>query len=321
MGGKAVHIIKKNEASKKLELDEKALKKLFQNERFQNCELAIISVAGPLRKGKSFLLSLFVRYLIKGSSEDWLDDLDAKCEGFEWKNGVHAHTTGILIWSEVFYYQKSDGKEVGIILMDTQGCFDTKTTMQDNVTIFALSTMLASVQIYNLMQLINETDLQNLQLFSQFGKSASKAPFQKLLFLVRDWSNKDEYDYGKEGGKRYLEEGVFITHKNKELEVTRKCIKSCFHKLECFLLPHPGLEVSQQFNGDLNKLNVDFVEHIKKLVPIVLSKESINVKKINGHTIKGREFIDYITTYWGVFKNENGEMPEPKSVYIVNLMQ
>lgn len=322
MGGKAIHIIKKNEVTKQFELDDKALKELLLNERSENCELAVISVAGPLRKGKSFLLSLFVRYLLKGSSEDWLNDLDEKLDGFEWKNGADAHTTGILIWSEIFYFKKSDGREVGIMLMDTQGCFDNTTTMQDNVTIFALSTMLSSVQIFNLMQVISESDLQNLQLFSEFGKFASKtltgAPFQKLLFLIRDWMGNEEY--GEISGQKYLEKTVLKNSMKKELELTRNSIKSCFYDLNCYLMPHPGLKVARNFNGDLNGIERDFVEHIKKLVPMVLSKENITAKQINGQLIKARDFLDYLQAYFVAFQNANGEMPTAKCIYIVSKM-
>lgn len=317
---KAVHLIKANPRTGILELDEKPLRDLLKSERAQNCELAIISVAGLLRKGKSFLLSLFVRFLLNGSADNWLDNLDEKSEGFEWQNGSEAHTSGILIWPEIFYYKNSDDEEIGIILMDTQGCFDTKTTINENVSIFAFSTMLASVQIYNLMQLINENDLQNLQLFAEFGKNASQnstdKPFQKLIFLIRDWSDKKNFAYGESGGQTYLERQLFQKNDKEELEMTRNSIKSCFQTWKCFLLPHPGLEVSQDFDGDLNKLSLDFREYVKQLVPFVLSRENIIVKEISGNQIKGKDFLDFVSSYWTVFKN--GEMPEPKSVYTVS---
>lgn len=47
--------------------------------------------------------------------------------------------------------------------MDTQGTFDSESTVKDNATVFAFSTMLSSVQIYNLSQNIEEDDLQHLQ--------------------------------------------------------------------------------------------------------------------------------------------------------------
>lgn len=319
MDKKAIHLIKKSEG--KLELDEKPLQELFNSERAKNCVLAIISVAGLLRKGKSFLLSLFVRFLLKGSVENWLDDLDEKSEGFAWQNGSDAHTDGILIWPEIFYYKKSDGEEVGIILMDTQGCFDTDTILNENVSIFAYSTMLASVQIYNLMQSINENDLQNLQLFAEFGKNASQhstdKPFQKLIFLIRDWSDKKNYPYGENGGQKYLQKQVLQKKEREELEMTRNSIASCFDTCEGFLLPHPGLDVAQDFDGDLNKLTPDFREYVRKLVTFVLSPENVVVKQINGSQVKGKLFLELVSSYWNVFKN--GEMPEIKVVFIVSL--
>jgi atlastin len=47
--------------------------------------------------------------------------------------------------------------------MDTQGAFDSESTVRDCATVFALSTMLSSVQIYNLLHHIQEDDLQHLQ--------------------------------------------------------------------------------------------------------------------------------------------------------------
>ena len=53
--------------------------------------------------------------------------------------------------------------QVAVLLMDTQGAFDNQSTVKDCATIFALSTMITSVQVYNLSQMIQENDLQHLQ--------------------------------------------------------------------------------------------------------------------------------------------------------------
>jgi atlastin len=49
------------------------------------------------------------------------------------------------------------------VLLDTQGTFDSQTSMKENTFIFALSTLLSSVQIYNLHERIQMDDLSNLQ--------------------------------------------------------------------------------------------------------------------------------------------------------------
>ena len=58
--------------------------------------------------------------------------------------------------------------QVAVILMDTQGAFDSESTVRDCATVFALSTMLSSVQIYNLLHNIQEDDLQHLQVIKFF---------------------------------------------------------------------------------------------------------------------------------------------------------
>jgi atlastin len=53
--------------------------------------------------------------------------------------------------------------QLAIVLLDTQGTFDNQTSMKENTFIFALSTLLSSVQIYNLQDRIQMDDLSNLQ--------------------------------------------------------------------------------------------------------------------------------------------------------------
>ncbi|KAF4514158.1 UNVERIFIED_CONTAM: hypothetical protein B566_EDAN019285 [Ephemera danica] len=99
---------------------------------------------------------------------------------------------------------------MAVLLMDTQGTFDSVTSMNENAFMFALSTLASSVQIYNLSERIQMDDLQNLQYFLEFGRlvhdASSSKVFSKLLFLVRDWRYPEELKFGFEGGTQLLNE-------------------------------------------------------------------------------------------------------------------
>lgn len=136
--------------------------------------------------------------------------------------------------------------------MDTQGTFDHQSSVQDCTTVFALSTLLSSVQIFNVSGQIQEDDLNNLRLFTEYAKLAgdqenqSQNPFQKLLFLVRDWSNSDEIAYGFEGGQEYLDDVMKVSKtQKKELQNVRINLQTSFESLDAFLMPHPGLTISK----------------------------------------------------------------------------
>ncbi|KAL1421942.1 hypothetical protein MTO96_003934 [Rhipicephalus appendiculatus] len=145
----------------------------------------------------------------------------------------------------------SNGEEVAVLLMDTQGTFDSESTMKESVTIFSLSMMTSSVQIYNVMGNIKEDDLQHLQFFAEYGKLAQKGnetrPFQKLLFLVRDWNWPDDFEFGSRGGRSLIESRLEITEKQAaELKTLRQSVLSCFSDIDGFLLPYPGREDSPE---------------------------------------------------------------------------
>jgi atlastin len=94
---------------------------------------------------------------------NWMGNADTPLSGFSWKSGSTRDTTGIIIWSDVFLHEQSTGEKIAIILMDTQGLFDSKTSPADNSRIFALGTLMSSVQIVNLNGVIQEDQLQYLQ--------------------------------------------------------------------------------------------------------------------------------------------------------------
>lgn len=120
------------------------------------------------------------------------------------------------MWSEPFKRTLPNGSQAAILLMDTQGAFDSHSTVRDCATVFALSTLLSSVQLFNIMQDIHENDLQHLQMFTEYGRLAMEEsesrPFQNLLFLVRDWQHPDDFPYGLGGGKRLLDKRLKVGH-------------------------------------------------------------------------------------------------------------
>ncbi|CAI5798094.1 atlastin-3 isoform X1 [Podarcis lilfordi] len=319
-----VQIVLVHKDQHSFELDEKALSRVLLADAIRDLDVVVVSVAGAFRKGKSFLLDFLLRYMYtqkEGGSTNWLGDKDEPLTGFSWRGGSDPDTTGIQIWSEVFIVEKPSGKKVAVVLMDTQGAFDSQSTVKDCATIFALSTMTSSVQIYNLSQNIQEDDLQQLQLFTEYGRLAMDEsflkPFQTLMFLVRDWSFPYEYHYGLEGGMRFLDKRLQVkSHQHEEIQHVRKHIHSCFTNVNCFLLPHPGLKVatSPNFDGRLKDIADEFKEQLQTLIPFVLDPSQLLEKEINGSKVTCRGLLEYFRAYIKIYQGE--DLPHPKSMLL-----
>ncbi|XP_033114422.1 atlastin-3-like [Anneissia japonica] len=174
--GKPVQIVEVKKG--KLELHKTALDALLLQPVCKKMPVMVLSIAGVFRSGKSYLLNLLVNHLSQNVD---------KTGGFPWRSGIDRVTTGIWMWSKIFTIILPNGKEVGVILVDTQGTQDPKTSQKQNAAIFALSTLLSSIQIYNVKDYIKEGDLQFLELFVRYGIAIKddKKPFQ-----VRKISNK-----------------------------------------------------------------------------------------------------------------------------------
>lgn len=322
-------VIVTNEENHSFSLHEKALEHILLRPDICDLHVAIISVAGAFRKGKSFLLNFFLRYLRNRcnstkndpTNQTWLGTDDELLKGFNWRGGSERETSGMLLWSEPFIFEEPNGEKIAVLLMDTQGTFDSQSTVKDCATVFALSTMVSSVQIFNLSQNMQEDDLQHLQLFTEYGRLALEAgnvkPFQNLIFLIRDWSFPYEATYGFDGGRKILDRRLQIMDKqHPELQQLRKHIKSCFTKIECFLMPHPGLKVSTspEFRGQLLDVENHFKEGLKSLIPEIVGGEHFVLKEINGEKVTCRELLQYFRAYIKIFQGE--ELPEPKSMLL-----
>uniref|UniRef100_A0A671LS33 Atlastin-3-like n=1 Tax=Sinocyclocheilus anshuiensis TaxID=1608454 RepID=A0A671LS33_9TELE len=283
-----VQIVTVNKEDHSFDLDTEALSRILLMPEVRDKDVVVVSVAGAFRKGKSFLLDFMLRYMYRKPGQDWLGQENDPLTGFSWRGGSEPETTGIQLWSEVFIVRKKDGSEVAVLLMDTQGAFDSQSTVKDCATIFALSTMTSSVQIYNLSQNIQEDDLQQLQLFTEYGRLAMDEIFLKP-FQVKPTQHE-------------------------ELQTVREHIHSCFTSISCFLLPHPGLKVatSPAFTGQLCDVAPEFKEQLHELIPNLLKTDELAVKEINGNKVTCRGLLEYFKAYIKIYQGE--DLPHPKSM-------
>jgi atlastin len=153
-------------------------------------KVAVVSVVGAFRTGKSFLLSWFLRYLHHQESNKanggrtnvsdkdqtntpWYKSFASLGhDGFDWRAGAERNTTGIWMWNEPYLTKTEKGEPLAVLLVDTQGMFDHETTMALTASIFGFSTLLSSYQIYNVDKRIQEDNLQQLALFAEYARTA-----------------------------------------------------------------------------------------------------------------------------------------------------
>lgn len=253
---------------------------------------------------------------------DWFGAPDAPLLGFSWRSGTRRDTTGILMWSDVFLHDKANGDEIAIILLDTQGLFDNETSVAENSLIFSLSNLLSSYQILNLSGIIQEDQLQYLQFATEFAafssskKSMSSKPFQKFMFLIRDWSNPDEFEFGSVGGLNYLNETLKIKPtQSKQLKSVREHIEQSFDILSCCLLPYPGKFVARDatYDGRWSKMDEEFASELKALISDMMSPENLIEKKISDVPLTSAQFNEAFKQFVKLFQASTN--PPVASIY------
>ena len=295
-------------------------------------KISVVSVVGAFRTGKSFLLSWFLRYL-RGTSDltssainnEWVktggDSITG--DGFHWRGGEERDTTGLWMWSEVFTRVGINGEKIGVLLVDTQGMFDCETTMGLTAAIFGLSTLLSSFMIYNVDKRIQEDNLQQLALFSEYGRmalvsdnaregvSADKSkPFQRIEFVVRDWQNFDDDTLPIQNLQKSMDtylQKVIRSRPSKDLQETREQITNCFEKIGCYLLPHPGFSVTKKtYDGSVSQIEDGFLRLLGGLCGKVFGHE-MEPKRINGRDLTAGELGEFVKAYSEMFHGGGGE--------------
>eukprot|EP00045_Choanoeca_perplexa_P006871 m.59916 g.59916 ORF g.59916 m.59916 type:complete len:604 (-) comp13827_c0_seq1:62-1873(-) len=298
-------------------LKEDVLEQVLGGSKVRNLPVSVISISGPFRTGKSFMLNFFLKYLEDEEGWDLTDDTMVESL-FHWKHGIDRDTTGIWLWNRPFIRTLPSGQQVAVLLVDTQGTFDNKATMNENTRIFALNALISSKQIYNIKEKISEDVLQQMHLFTEFGSVVAKKltdhkPFQTLEFLIRDWEFPD-HEPGAAGGQEYLSNVLAVSDDTAtQLAEVREWLQECYEEIGCFLLPDPGKKIKKpDFTGNMGALEEDFRDLVKVYVPHALNTESLVLKTVAGEHVTCQGLAGYIKAYVQAFNGE--ELPVVQTI-------
>jgi atlastin len=320
MGGRPIEILASRD-DHSLEFNEDALAAVLLQDHVKDKSVVVISVAGAFWKGKSFLLDFLLRYMATQGNIGSMNNGNSILEGYSWPEGSKRDTAGIRMWSEVFVTGLSNLEQVAVILLDTQAAFESEVAVRDSATVFTLSMLLSSVQIYTLSRNIQQNDLQHLQFIAEYGRLAEDngghTPLQKLQFVVNDWNFPYDANYGSKGGEEILNRRLQESdEQHPETQSLRKDIMSCFSDISCFLIPHAGLKVATRPDCAENLSNVEpyFMKQLHKLVTLTLAPDNLVVKEIGGQQVNAKELLQYFKSYFEVFNGE--KLPEATTVLL-----
>lgn len=322
-------------------------------------KISVVSVAGPFRTGKSFLLDCFLRYLRfndarvgrqgAGAGESgWLTSggrlaIDGRVgsetseRGFSWRGGSDRQTTGIWVYGRPFVLTVRGGEKVAVLLMDTQGLFDSAVNADTTASIFALSTLLSSHQIYNVDKVVDEKKVETLHFFTEFARVAAQEfrlaqqrdgaaaaadgaggravprPFQALELLVRDWQHfTDEEDVDLCYQEMEQEHQRVLSSSFQEGVEARQALTAAFDALKFFLLPHPGKKLTMKsFDGSVDGLDPAFLRLLEAYVDRVFS-DDLAVKSVAGRALDSHTLPAYIRAFVTVFKT--GKLPKSTTI-------
>ena len=128
--------------------------------------VCVIAIVGPCRTGKSYILSQLID-----------SDRDSQpC--FKLGHLQDPETMGIWMWDTPLQYRLKDGRNISIILLDTEGIDAYNSLERGDTQMFTLSVLLSSLLIYNSSGVPRREDL-NKMTYPQM-----KYKYNKFYFII-----------------------------------------------------------------------------------------------------------------------------------------
>lgn len=249
---------------------------------------------------------------------------DDALAGFNWKaiEKIDRTTAEIVVWSDIFLYEDSVNS-YAILLMDTQGLYDSELSVTNNANILALNALFSTFFIYNVEYPMQAEKYENLRLSLEHAKKVLETKvhhnggdltakaFNEFVFLFRDVEGKDEGNWGFNGGNRFV---------NKYFKFSDKAYLESFHinsvydHVYGFSMPPPGDEVSKEsYDGRFSQLDEDFQSQLQYFIGEIFSPRHFKPKKILGQDLSVRDYLMGIKVFCRSVKGN--EIAPTKSIY------
>lgn len=289
--------------------------------------LAIVSVAGMYRTGKSYLLN---RIILNRKG-------DSSGNAFQVGPSVTACTKGLWIYPETIPVTNSKGEKLNLLVIDSEGLGDTGRDSYHDTKIFALALLFSSYFIYNSIGSIDEKALNSISFVSNLAKhiqvNNDMKPFlPSFLWVLRDFSlqlvdeNKNTITT-----KEYLENALSYNsntklnsayksnlNSNKKMSMNsqktniREHLQNYFPERDCFALIRPSVDEKSLQNLNENNLRPDFIEQAEELRQKIYS--DMKAKELKNNKLNGELFVSMVKSY--IDSINNGEIPNIESAFV-----
>ena len=268
--------------------------------------LAVVAVAGMYRTGKSFLLNRVIL---------------GKKSAFTVGPTTRACTKGIWVWSEPLTVHTPEGREVKVLVVDTEGIGAPTADATHDTRIFALGLLLSTYFIYNSVGSVDEQALSNMSLVtnlsSQIRQSSEQdvSEFPAFLWVVRDFALQLMSSDGEViSSSVYLEDVLKdcdASHATAEAKNrVRQSLRDFFPDRDCFTMVRPcTLENQLQTLDQLPNrvLRPEFVAQAVELRERVFAKAASRLMRVNGVELNGRMLVTLCKQY--VDAINDGQVP------------
>lgn len=247
-----------------------------------------VVVIGPYRSGKSFTLNQLMR---------------VPCdEGFGVGHTRLTQTKGIWVWGEPLVLHNENGENVNVIFVDTEGFESTgKSDVYDD-RIFALSTLISEILIYNLPESIRESDLEKLSFAAELAKAFyghgddgsknSVEPTSMIWLIQRDFLEGDSLQITLEHALQKVpnpdhDPGIDqLNHIREGLEMISKSSTALG-------LPQPHLDRTRLCELNESEFDPGYLKQRDALRDLVKSKAS--PKSVRGAMLDGKGLVELIS--------------------------
>ncbi|XP_064425427.1 atlastin-2 isoform X3 [Latimeria chalumnae] len=289
-----------------LTLFENVLEDCLLDDAVKDLPVFVISVIGDQRTGKSFLLNYILRYLRNQRKQNWMGKEDETLTGFGWKPGSEGTTSGIMILKKPFVVDSSIGK-VAVLLVDMEGLQNLSSSKKRLTKLATITRLVSTLQIFNVMRNLKESDLANFELFAYVASKAEESSpvpeegtpspeketpetlnlgIPAVHFVVRDFIERKS---GFEEGQRHLESRLKGKAAGNRWASLCELMKGV--PMKCFLMLYPGDSVSEDetYKGQTKGMKSEFKDQLNAYISSLLSDDFIKEAVSSKRTCKDLE--------------------------------